>query len=174
MHGRQQIEINLRPWSEADLTLLQQLMGDPAMTEHIGGPETPEKIRKRHERYYQGSDSDRDRMFVILVGSEKLAAGSIGYWEKTWQGQTIWETGWSVLPEFQGKGIATKAATAVLELARAAGMHRFIHAFPSIDNPSSNAICLKAGFTRHEQVDFEYPPGQFMRCNNWQLDLLAT
>ncbi len=25
-------------------------MGDPQMTDHLGGPETPEKIRQRHER----------------------------------------------------------------------------------------------------------------------------
>ena len=62
---------------------------------------------RRHVRYCQTRQTGKEGMFVILVGVEKVAAGSIGYWEKTWRGQKIWETGWSILPEFQRQGIAT-------------------------------------------------------------------
>lgn len=166
-------EVSLRPWTDDDLPLLQRLRGDPEMNIHLGGPEAPEKIRERHERYRQSAVSGENPMFVILAGPEKSAAGSIGYWEKDWQGEKIWETGWSVLPEFQGRGIATKATLAVLERARAKGKHRYIHAFPSVENGASNAICRKVGFTLLGEVDFEFPPGHFMRCNDWRLDLLG-
>ncbi len=164
-------DMDLRPWSEGDLPLLERLMGDPAMTEHLGGPETPEQIRKRHERYCQSRDSDKGHMFAIVAGPERTPAGSIGYWEKEWRGETIWETGWSVLPEYQGRGLATRATASVVERARAEGKHRFMHAFPAIDNGPSNAICRKAGFTLQGQIDFEYPPGHPMQCNDWRLDL---
>jgi RimJ/RimL family protein N-acetyltransferase len=78
-----------------------------------------------------------------------------------------------VLPEFQGQGVATQGAAAVLERARADGTHRFIHAFPSVGNGASNAVCRKLGFALQEEVDFEFPPGHFMRCNDWRLDLFA-
>jgi len=171
--GEQPTDVDIRPWSEGDLPLLERLMGDPAMTKHLGGVETPEKIRQRHERYYRISDAEKGSMFVIVVGPERLPAGSIGYWEREWQGQQVWETGWSVLPEFQGKGVATRATAAVVERARAEGEHRFMHAFPSVDNAPSNAICRKVGFTLQGEVDFEYPPGNFMRCNDWRLDMFA-
>ena len=45
------MSIHLEPWAEDDLPLLQALLGDPAMMEHLGGPETPEKIVERHGRY---------------------------------------------------------------------------------------------------------------------------
>jgi RimJ/RimL family protein N-acetyltransferase len=167
----QTIDVAIRPWSEGDLPLLERLMGDPVMTEHLGGPETPEKIRRRHERYCLSGDSAR--MFVIVVGREQVAAGSVGYWEKEWRGLQVWETGWSVLPEFQGQGVATRATVPVAERARAQVKHRFIQAFPSVSNAASNAICRKAGFTLQETVDFEYPPGNLMRCNDWRLDLFA-
>ena len=173
MNDNNLVTIDLRPWSDIDLPLLERLMGDPAMTEHLGGPETLEKIRERHERYCQSSASGKYPMFVIALGMEKIAAGSIGYWEKEWQGQFIWETGWSILPEFQGQGIATRATTLILERARAQQKHRFIHAFPSADNAPSNAICRKAGFIFHEEVNFEYPRGKIMRCNDWYLDLFS-
>jgi RimJ/RimL family protein N-acetyltransferase len=167
------MDIDLRPWADGDLPLLERLMGDPAMTEHLGGPETLEKICERHERYCRSSASGKDPMFVIVVGPQRTAAGSIGYWEKAWQGRHIWETGWSVLPEFQGKGVATGATAAVVERARVEGKHQFMHAFPSVDNSPSNAICRKAGFTLLAEVDFEYPSGHVMRCNDWRFDLFA-
>lgn len=173
MSVEQPTDVAIRPWSEGDLPLLERLMGDLGMTEHLGGPESPEKIRERHERYCRSSDTGKDRMFVIVLGPGRIATGSIGYWKRTWQGERVLETGWSVLPEFQGQGIATKAIPAVVDRARAEGEHRFMHAFPSVENGPSNAICRKTGFTLQGEIDFEYPPGHFMRCNDWRLDLFA-
>jgi hypothetical protein len=31
--------VNIRPWSDGDLHLLERLLGDPAMNVHLGGPE---------------------------------------------------------------------------------------------------------------------------------------
>jgi len=171
MNNKQKVDVDIRPWELGDLSLQERLLGDPAMTTYIGGPETPEKIRERHERYLRGGY--KGGMFVIVVGKERVPAGSVGYWEKEWRGQQVWETGWFVLPEFQGKGIATQATTAVIERARAEKEHQFMHAFPSVDNKPSNGICGKLGFTLIEAVEFEYPPGHFMLCNDWRLDLFS-
>lgn len=173
MNDKKQMNISLRLWSEDDLPLLIRLMGNPAMTDHLGGPESPEKIRERHKRYCQSSVSGKDLMYVIALQPEMTPVGSIGYWEKEWQGEIVWETGWSILPEFQGYGIATKAAILIIDRARAEGKHRFIHAFPSTDNAPSNSVCRKAGFMFREEANFEYPPGNIMRCNDWRFDLFA-
>ncbi len=169
MDGR--LEVTLRPWSDGDLPLLERLMGDPAMTEHLGGPESLEAIRLRHARYCQSSRDEGGTMFVVAVGATHTPAGSIGYWEREWQGQMVWETGWSVLPEFQGQGVATQAAATLIERARTARPCRPMHAFPAVDNGPSNAVCRKAGFGLLGPVDFEYPPGHSMRCNDWAIDL---
>jgi len=173
MDNKESANINIRLWSDGDLALLMRLMGDPVMTEHLGGPESAEKISQRHERYCQSSISEKDPMFVIILEPEMIPAGSIGYWKKDWQGETVWETGWSVLPEFQGNGIATRAVALVVGHARKERKYRFIHAFPSVDNAPSNAVCLKAGFVFQGTGNFEYPPGNIMRCNDWRLDLFA-
>jgi RimJ/RimL family protein N-acetyltransferase len=171
---RQQLAVDLRAWEEGDLHLEERLLGDPAMTEHLGGPESREKLRARHERYLRLNGSGKGGMFVIVVGPERVAAGSVGYWEKEWQEQTVWETGWSVLPEWQGQGLATAGTAALLPVVRAAQKHRFLHAFPSVDNAPSNAICRKLGFTLRGAFDFEYPPGHPLRCNDWVLDLFPA
>jgi RimJ/RimL family protein N-acetyltransferase len=76
-----------------------------------------------------------------------------------------------VLPAFQGRGLAGRATAEAITVARAERKHRFLHAFPSVDNAPSNAICRKLGFTLVEECEFEYPLGNPMRCNDWRLDL---
>ena len=164
--------VSIRPWSADDLPLLERLLGDPAMTLHIGGPETPEKLRERHQRYLDASEESAG-VFVIVIGPECTSAGWAGYWESQWEGSPVWEVGWSVLPEFQRRGIATAGTALAIERARAQGKHRFMHAFPSVENAASNAVCRKLGFEMLGEVDIEYPPGHPMRSTNWRLDLLG-
>jgi RimJ/RimL family protein N-acetyltransferase len=163
--------VTIEPWGPDDLPLLERLMGDPVMTEHLGGPETPEKIAERHERYLRAQAGDR--MFRIVDSGSGEGVGSVGYWDKEWRDQQVYEIGWLVVPEFQGRGIASAATTKAIERARSDGRHRFVHAFPSIENAASNTICRKLGFTLLEEREFEYPKGHFMRCNDWRLDLFA-
>jgi RimJ/RimL family protein N-acetyltransferase len=164
------VEITLQPWADEDLELLRRL-NTPEVWAHLGGPETEEKVLERHERYLKVGGPGEGTMFTVVLRPEGVKAGSIGYWEREWQGETVYETGWNVLPEHQGRGIATAAAKALIEHVRAEGRHRQLHAYPSVDHPASNAICRKAGFTLVGDYDFEFPKGVFMRSNDWRYDL---
>ncbi|MDN4074107.1 GNAT family N-acetyltransferase [Fictibacillus terranigra] len=163
------ISLQIRPWTEADrdLELLYQL-NTSEMTKHLGGPESEEFILARHKRYLELGD--RGCMYTVILNHGETA-GSVGYWESVWENETVYEIGWSVLPVFQGKGIASQAVTAAIEEARSEKKHRFLHAFPSVSNKASNAICRKLGFTFVNECQFEYPPGSMMQCNNWRLNL---
>ncbi|KRF31779.1 GNAT family N-acetyltransferase [Paenibacillus sp. Soil787] len=167
------LKVRIEPWAEVDLELLYRLNA-PEMLEHLGGPETEEQILARHKRYFEISGRGKGRMFSIVLLPELVAVGNIGYWERVWKEETVYEIGWGVLPTFQGKGIASAATAAAVASAKAEQKSRHIHAFPSVDNPASNAICRKFGFTFMAECSFEYPPGSFMRCNDWRLDLTAA
>jgi len=165
------IDVRLQSWSAGDLTLLERLLGDPAIMTHLGGPETSEQILRRHQRYIRLSESETDHMFKIVCEPGGEGVGSVGYWRKVWREQQIYEMGWLVLPEYQGQGIGTKAAAALIAEVSVEPKYRFMHAFPSISNPASNAICRKLGFTLIEECQFEYPAGRSTWVNNWRLDL---
>lgn len=162
--------LRLVPWGEHDLPLLEKLLGDPKMTEHLGGPESPEKLAQRQVKYERMNDAE-GRMFKIVDVDTGEALGSVGYWERIWRDETVYEIGWLVLPQFQGRGVASMGTAQAIAAAKADGRHRFLHAFPSVDNPPSNAICRKLGFTLLGEYQFEYPAGSFMQCNDWCLDL---
>jgi RimJ/RimL family protein N-acetyltransferase len=165
--GREHHSAEIVPWGKGDLPLLERLVGDPAMMEHLGGPERPEQIRQRQARY----EAPGSGCFKVLDRATGVEAGWVGYWEHAWRGQDVYEIGWSVLPECQGRGLASSATALALDAARARSGCRFVHAFPAVENGASNAICRKLEFVLIEACDFEFPPGNTMRCNDWRLDL---
>ncbi len=159
--------VRIEPWGDGDRPLLEALLGDPAMTQHLGGPESPAQLDSRQKRYEQPGSG----MFRIVIEESGEAVGSVGFWPKEWRGEQVYESGWSVLPQFQGRGIAGQATSLVLAAAAAEGDRRFVHAFPSVQNAASNALCRKLGFTDLGECEFEYPPGSLMRCTDWRFDL---
>lgn len=160
-------DVVLVPWSEGDFWLLQRV-NSPEMTVHLGGPESEERLADRHRRYVVLGAGCMYR--VALAGTEETV-GSVGFWEREWRGGVVWETGWGVLPEFQGRGLAAAAARAVVGAAQEAGGHRYLHAFPKVGNAASNGVCRRAGFTLLGTVDLEYPKGNPITSNDWRVDL---
>ena len=163
-------EIRIEPWSEAGLELLRRI-NTAEMKKHLGGPETSEQVLVRHQRYLTFVAGRTGCMFRILADDEPV--GTVGYHQRDWNGAPVYEMGWAVLPPYQGRGIATAAVRAAVAAASAERRHRYLHAFPDVGNPPSNAICRKAGFTLIGETDFEFPPGRPMRSNDWRLDLFA-
>ena len=163
--------VTLEPWGSGDLALLVRLMGDARMTQHLGGPESPDKLGQRQSRYERLEGGDR--MFKIVEAASGAGVGSVGFWTKEWRDEQVYEVGWMVVPEFQRRGIAMAATAQAIELARRDGQHRFMHAFPNLDNAPSNAICHKLGFELLEACEFEFPKQHFMTCNDWRLDLIS-
>src|SRR5207248_9937489 len=94
--------VTLQPWGGGDLPLLERLMGDPRMTEHLGGPESPDKLRERQGGYERLAGGDR--MFKIVDVASGAGVGSVGFWTKEWRDEQVYEVGWMVVPEFQGRG----------------------------------------------------------------------
>lgn len=155
-----------------DLPLYESFYCDPRMMAHLGGPWPKERMPQKLLRDVGTVESGRAWVFKIIpedgVGQ---AAGTVCIWENSWRGEAINEIGWMILPPFQGRGLATEAVRAILYKARSERRWDIVHAFPSVTNPPSNAICRKTGFSLLEECDLEWD-GRALRCNHWRLDLL--
>jgi RimJ/RimL family protein N-acetyltransferase len=165
-------EVALRPWAPGDEWLLHRLLGEPDMMRHLGGPESPDAIGARHQRYLAG-DPATNGLFAVTLGADAQAVGWVGYWQSEWCGEAVWECGWSVLPQAQGFGVGTAAAALLIADARRRGTHRWLHAVSSVDNVASNALCRTLGFELLGEAELDYPGGYMLRSNAWRLDVGA-
>ena len=136
---------------------------------HLGGPESEAKLVERQRKYERIGETGTGRMFKVVDEASGEPAGSVGYWEKDWRDTIVWETGWSVLPEFQGQGVGKRAVRAVLELARDEDRWGMVHAFPAVTNTPSNALCRSVGFRLAGEVETLFA-GRTFRTNHWFID----
>jgi RimJ/RimL family protein N-acetyltransferase len=163
-------KIQLVRWGEGDLDLLVRL-NSHEMTEHLGGPESAEKLEDRQKRYVAAAQSESAYVWKVVLLPEGVGVGNVSFWDREWKGEAVYEMGWSVLPEYQGRGLASAAVAQAIELAHATKRRPAVHAFPSINNPPSNGICRKLGFELLGEVQFEYPKGHWAPSNDWRLAL---
>jgi RimJ/RimL family protein N-acetyltransferase len=169
-HGRMGEDIRLEPWDDRALEF-ERVANVAEMKVHLGGVETDQALLNRHERVRAIVEGGRAGMFLVHVADSPDPVGSVGYWEREWRGETVYETGWKVLPAFQGRGLAAAASAAALHHAAARGRHRWTHAFPKVGNDASSGVCRKVGFELLGECDFEYPAGNPIVVHDWRYDL---
>jgi RimJ/RimL family protein N-acetyltransferase len=164
-------DVSLRAWSEDDLDLLRRA-NTPELMDQLGGPETDDEVRARHERYLRLAREGTAHQFRIVIPGHPEGVGIVGYWRRDWREEPVLEAGWSVEAAYRGRGIAPAAVIAMLDAARERGEHLPVHAFPRVDNPASNAVCRKAGFRLLGEADFEVAHGRVLHTNDWVADLV--
>src|SRR4051794_16003824 len=135
----------------------------------LGGPADPADLDRVHRMRVE-TVARGEWYFVIVPEPAGPAVGAIGIWESTLAGSKLHEVGWMVLPEFQGRGVASEALGMLIARARADPGHTAIHAFPGTSNAPSNALCRKFGFARTEEMDVEFRDRP-LRVIHWELDV---
>ena len=160
-------DVRIQRWGPDDLWLLRRA-NTAQMTRFLVAAETEDQVESRHAKYLRNWETGEARMYRIVADGED--AGGIGWWSSQWLEEPVHETGWFVLPEHQGRGIASAAVALVVADARAHGTYPLLAAFPSVDNVASNALCARTGFTLRGTDEAEFR-GAMLRCNVWVLDL---
>jgi RimJ/RimL family protein N-acetyltransferase len=155
------VRIALAPYEESDLALTEELELDPDVMRELGGPSDPARLPTVHRIRVEDP-----LYFAITV--DDVRAGQIGAWEKQLDGSPLFETGWMVLPRFQGRGVASAALALLIERLRSEPRVANVHAFPPVSNAPSNALCRRSGFELLGERDFIYA-SRTLRCNHWML-----
>jgi RimJ/RimL family protein N-acetyltransferase len=167
--------MRLVPITADDEELAVRLECEPDMTQHLGGPRPEADVRAAHRRRLKLMEEGTAQMFKIVSDDarEALAGetlGTVGIWEIDWKGPQAYEMGWLVLPEHQGKGVASEAAGLIIAQARSDPEIRFVYAFPAVSNAASNAVARKIGMSSQGAFDYEGFAG-VLRCSEWCIDL---
>jgi RimJ/RimL family protein N-acetyltransferase len=153
--------VELAPYTDAHLELSIALETDPVVMKELGGPISRERVQKVHPRRV-----DDPWYLTIVPEPSGPSVGTIGIWSTEHDGATIFETGWMLLPAYQGRGLASAALRELIARASADGRFPAMHAFPPVTSAPSNALCRKFDFElrgRHEFVYADRP----LQCNHW-------
>jgi RimJ/RimL family protein N-acetyltransferase len=161
--------VELLPYTDEHRDLTEALELDPEVMSELGGPADPADLDRVHRMRVE-TVARGQWYFVIVPEPSMPAVGAIGIWESTVAGSAIQEVGWMVLPEFQGRGIASEALRILIDRARSDPGYTRIHAFPGQSNAPSNALCRKNGFTKTEETEVKFRDRP-LRVNHWELDV---
>ncbi|WP_426242589.1 GNAT family N-acetyltransferase [Nocardioides sp. LHG3406-4] len=144
-HAPTSSRLTFRRMRPDDLDDMARLLGDPTVMTHYPRPKTRAEaldwIRWNEANYAR----DGFGLWILHDGTGAFV-GDCGL---TWQqvdGEEHLEVGYHLLPAFQGRGLATEAAAACRDLARARGIGRLI-AITRPDNVPSQRVAERIGLT---------------------------
>jgi hypothetical protein len=89
--------LELIPYSDEDLSLVEELECDPESMRYLGGAVPRDRIPEIHRRRL-ATVADGDWYLKIVPDPDGPPAGTIGIWAAGWRGKPIQETGWMLLP----------------------------------------------------------------------------
>jgi RimJ/RimL family protein N-acetyltransferase len=161
--------VELLPYTDEHRALTEALELDPEVMKELGGPADPADLERVHRMRIE-TVARGEWYFVVVPEPSGPPVGAIGIWQSTIAGSTIHEVGWMVLPDFQGRGIASEALGTLIARARSDPGYTRIHAFPGVSNSPSNALCRKSGFVRTEETEVKFRDRP-LRVNHWELDV---
>lgn len=145
--------------------LYERIYRDPRMWTGLGGV-VQQDMAAKLERDVASVEDDRHWVLVIVT-DDGTAAGTVSLWSHEWRDDPIDEIGWMVLPEHQGRGLASAAVADALRRADEAGRWQVLNAFPAVTNRPSNALCRKHGFELVAPIDYPYRD-RTLRVNHWR------
>jgi uncharacterized protein len=142
--------LRLEPLTVAHAPAMVAVLADPSLYEFTGGsPPTLSELSARYARQSAGHSSDgfeRWLNWVVVLDEQP-----IGYVQATVVGSEA-EIAWVVSPAHQGRGLATEAATAMVDWLASAGVTRLVaHIHP--DHEASARVGERLGLRRTDVVE---------------------
>lgn len=126
---------------------MARVLGDPALHTYIGGaPESVEQLRSRYEWWSAGSPDPMVTWlnWVIRLRSDGHLTGTVQATIGPEDDGVVAEVAWVVGTAWQGRGIATEVAAALVEWLAEQPVHAIIaHIHP--DHAASAAVAAAAG-----------------------------
>src|SRR5260221_7001447 len=99
--------MKLEMMTEQDVELRVRQQTDPQMMAELGGPRPREAIGQAHAKSLALAAEGRCWPLKVIPEEASSPAGGGGVFESAHEGETIYEIGGMILPEFQNRGIAS-------------------------------------------------------------------
>ena len=145
--------LTIRPFTPADLALLEELHRDVEIGRYMGGIWTDAQIREALDRFVADQALFGHAKWAVHLHDGTFAGrAGISVWEPTGE----LELGYVLKPEYWGQGLATEAARAIAEWAFANTGVTHIIAFTDPQNFGSQRVLERIGMTRLPDRDMGF------------------
>lgn len=148
--------LRLRSWRDADLPLFVAMNRDPRVMRYFPSTLSEEETEAFFNRI-KGEFGRRGwGLYAVELKSTGTFIGYVGLHEIGFPADFApgIEIGWRLAADYHNQGYATEAATAVLSLAKTAGIGR-LYSFTAKQNLPSERVMMKIGMTK--AGEFEHP-----------------
>jgi RimJ/RimL family protein N-acetyltransferase len=149
--------LTLTPLAEEDAEAMVDVMGDVRMYEFTGGaPLTLDELRRRYRQLAVGHSADNSELWFNWIVRTTADGEPVGVMQATVDpdGSSA-DVAWEVGVPWQGRGIASEAATAIVDWLIGHDIPR-IQAFVHPDHGASAGVAAHAGLEpTNELVDGE-------------------
>ena len=135
--------LGFRHWREDDLTLAQELWGDPQVTRFLGGPFPAEYVSARLQSEMALQHEHNMQYWPVFLLESGAHVGCCGL--RPYE-PDIPELGFHLRADYWGKGLAPEAARAVIEFGFGALGAQALFAGHVPENDRSRNVLLKLGF----------------------------
>jgi len=140
-----------------DQAALERIFCNPDMMRYLGGLWTPEQVADAITEWHGDWGVERRWSGTLVSKGNGEVIGTAGLTENTLPDDPGFELSWFILPEHQRQGFAAEITTRLLHFAFTnLGAARVV-AETHPDNPASNGLLKKLGFTclgeRHHIYD---------------------
>ncbi|MZJ51785.1 GNAT family N-acetyltransferase [Enterobacter hormaechei] len=142
--------LHLTPFEPSDWTFFRSLREDPNIMRYMAAI-MPEKETRR----LFAARLMAEHVFVIRLYNDVTPLGDIGLQISAANREEA-DIGYTVVPDAQGKGIASEALRAVCEYAFNQTGVKAINAYVLADNVGSVRVLEKAGFVRTQVLEKAY------------------
>jgi RimJ/RimL family protein N-acetyltransferase len=139
--------VNLRPLSEADVDVLDQMENDPlAVGQHMWSGFRDPKMRRR--RWEEDGWIGASSSMLAIATPDGAMVGAVVWWPRDVAGPPggCFELGCMVLPDLRGQGMAACAQRALAHYLFETTLAHRVQALTDVDNKAERRSLERAGF----------------------------
>lgn len=140
--------VRLEPLAVDHAMLMIEVLADPALYQFIGGhPPKLQELQRRYAAQAVGHSDDHAQSWLNWIVIVRDSDCAIGYVQATVEHRAAGleaNIAWVIAPDFQGHGLATDAASAMLDWLKAHGVGPLI-AYIHPTHGASQAVARKLG-----------------------------
>jgi RimJ/RimL family protein N-acetyltransferase len=149
--------LTLEPLAVAAADEMADVLASPTLYEHTGGtpPDRP-TLQRRYALQAAGWSPDRSQRWLNWIVRLRESGAAVGYVQATLTvASGVADVAWVVGADFQRRGYATEATTAMVDWLRSQPEVRRITAHIAPANAASQAVARHVGFSPTDVVERE-------------------